>query len=148
MKNIKKITSVIAISLAFLTANVMGGVTVQANTINTNVINYNKLLRYLKYEQPAQIKRDMNKIIKSYKKQNKTYSRNDLPDSEMNQLYSRFKVNKYKLTSGQRFSVEWAAKIIEVYLLANLSWGAAGPSESTLKGVLSTFGHVCFARCK
>jgi hypothetical protein len=90
----------------------------------------------------------MNKTIQSYKKQNKTYSRRDLPESELNQLYTRFKVNKYKLTSRQRLEVDFATQSIEHYLLANLSWGAAGPSESTLKGVIRTFGHLCFAGCK
>jgi hypothetical protein len=74
-----------------------GGVTVGAlESASSQKANLAKLIKYLRYDQPRQIKQNINNIIRSYKSKGKKYPGNidtQLSDSDIKQLYKRFKVN-------------------------------------------------------
>jgi hypothetical protein len=120
MKNIKKITSVIAISLAFLTANVMGGVEVEAQSkLNQDEFQrrYRNYLDYVCRTQPNQVIRDIRKTMAYYKRKGKKYTN----QSDMDYLDKKFGLDRNKYEWGRVSGPAWMTLNIciaqtEVYL--------------------------------
>jgi hypothetical protein len=117
---LKNIIAFIASVVILGTGVCMGGVEVNGlESASSQSANLKRLKRYVTLEQPRQIKQDINKTIKNFKKNNKGKRYEISAEkyrSNISYIFKRFNVNYSKTSEKDRRIIESAMAGTECYL--------------------------------